>query len=124
MTRALAQLNLPEVELLTDFQLQIEHCLDLQQRSLVYLVDASLSVQPPFQVSRVTAGKDPSFTSHAMTPAALLAACEESGLTDIPEIYLLEIKGYEFELGQPLTHQAQQNLLDAQGWLTKKLNSI
>ncbi|MDP2785684.1 MAG: Ni/Fe hydrogenase, partial [Sulfurimicrobium sp.] len=39
----LAALNLPHVELLTDFQLQVEHAVDLQGRERVLFIDASVS---------------------------------------------------------------------------------
>jgi Ni,Fe-hydrogenase maturation factor len=64
----LEALDLPNVELLTDFQLQIEHALDLQNRERVLFVDASISCAPPYSFSRLNARKDASFTSHVMSP--------------------------------------------------------
>ena len=42
-----------EVELLSDFQLHIEHAVDLENRKLVLFVDASVSCPSPFQFSRL-----------------------------------------------------------------------
>lgn len=117
LTALLEEKQLTNVELQTDFQLQIEHCLDLQHRRQVYLVDASMDADEPFRVSQVKAGRDPSFTSHALTPSALLAACEASGLEPGAKIDMLEIRGYDFELGHPITKKAQQNLDLAIQWL-------
>ncbi|MDV7391306.1 hydrogenase maturation protease, partial [Arthrospira platensis SPKY1] len=60
------------VELLTDFQLQIEHAVDLEKRELVLFVDASVSCPPPFQFTRLRPAQDVSYTSHALSPAAVL----------------------------------------------------
>ncbi len=42
-----------ELELLTDFQLQVEHALDLQGRARVVFVDASVSAAAPFAYAAV-----------------------------------------------------------------------
>ena len=59
------------VELLTDFQLQIEHAVDLENRALVLFVDASVSCPPPYQFARLRPARDTSYTSHALSPAAV-----------------------------------------------------
>ncbi|HTN80845.1 MAG TPA: hydrogenase maturation protease, partial [Acidimicrobiales bacterium] len=46
-----------DVEVLTDFQLQIEHALDLTGRAKVVFVDASVSAAAPFEFSRVEPGR-------------------------------------------------------------------
>jgi len=74
-------LALPGVECLCDFQLQVEHALDLRGRDRVLFVDAALDgavdVARPFQVGPIQARRDPSFTSHAMSPQALLQVYQE-----------------------------------------------
>ena len=64
------------VELIEDFQLNIEHALDLQGRRRVLFVDASLDVghdpAAPCSLERTFAAKDASFTTHAMSPQAVL----------------------------------------------------
>jgi hydrogenase maturation protease len=120
LTGILEQKQLRNVELQTDFQLQIEHCLDLQNRQQVYLVDASLDSDEPFRVSRVKAGRDSSFTSHALSPAALVAACQASSLEPTACIDLLEIRGYSFELGKPMSKKAEHNLDMALQWLLER----
>ncbi|MDS4057458.1 MAG: Ni/Fe hydrogenase, partial [Candidatus Contendobacter sp.] len=61
-----------DIELLTDFQLQIEHAVDLENRTLALFVDASVSCPPPFQFTRPRPARDTSYTSHALSPAAVL----------------------------------------------------
>lgn len=106
---------------ITDFQLQIEHSLDLEGRDLVLFVDASVSVQEPFGFSRVLAARDDSYTSHAMTPAAVLAVHREVGNTPTPAAFLLSMPGYEFDLGSAIGETAQSNLQEALKFARKLL---
>lgn len=105
----LEALDIPEVELLTDFQLQVEHAIDLQGRERVLFIDASISCPPPFAFSRLAPAKDSSFTSHAMSPAAVLQACLEL-YGEVPPAWLLAVRGEHFELGEPLSPAAAANL--------------
>lgn len=102
-------LDLAHIELLTDFQLQVEHALDLQNRERVLFADASVSCAAPYAFSRLQAGKDASFTSHVMSPMALLHAYQNLYGAP-PPAYLLEIRGQQFELGEPLSLEAAANL--------------
>ncbi|TXT39771.1 MAG: HoxW protein [Comamonadaceae bacterium] len=73
----------PQIEFLDDYQLQIEHALDLVGRHAVLFIDASLSCAAPFEVTTVHARRDTSYSSHALSP---------------------------FELGQPMSLAAQAHL--------------
>ena len=111
------------VELLTDFQLQPEHVTDLDGRELVLFVDASVASQAPFCFARVAVRRDASFTSHAMTPAALLAAYEEVYARPAPPCYLLAIRGHCFELGEEISATALQHLERALGFARTLLDT-
>lgn len=102
--------KLADVELLTDFQLQIEHALDLENRHHVIFVDASVSCPAPFEYRKLTAERDESFTTHAMSPASVLAVYEQVNQREPPPAYLLTIRGYEFDLGLEICLKAQANL--------------
>jgi hydrogenase maturation protease len=105
----LEALNLPGVELLTDFQLQVEYAYDLQGRDKVIFVDASVSGPEPSEFKRIAPEEDNSYSSHALSPAAVLHAYQKLyGLP--PESYVLAIRGYEFELGEGVSSQAAANL--------------
>ena len=108
-----AQGEFAGVELLTDFQLQVEHALDLQGRERVLFIDASVSAQAPYELHRLQAERDASYTTHAMSPGAVLAVYAQINDEAPPPAFLLSIRGYEFELGQSLTPQACANLQDA-----------
>ncbi|MBI4986118.1 MAG: hydrogenase maturation protease [Rhodocyclales bacterium] len=109
-------LQLPGVDCLTDFQLQVEHALDLYGRDRILFVDASLEAAPPFAVERIAAAKDASFTTHAMTPQAVLQVYVELEDGDPPPTWLLAISGERYELGEGLGAAAQRNLEAALAW--------
>lgn len=101
------------VETLTDFQLQIEHAVDLEKRTLVLFVDASESARPPFEFSCLTPQQDQSYSSHALSPAAVLAVYQQIHNRLPPPSFLLAIPGYQFELGAALSTQAADHLREA-----------
>ncbi|QQS54104.1 MAG: hydrogenase maturation protease [Candidatus Competibacteraceae bacterium] len=100
-----------DVELLTDFQLQIEHAVDLENRALVLFVDASVSCPPPFQFSRIQPVRDTSYTSHALSPTAVLYVYQQINHASPPPAFQLAIRGERFELGEALSVAAEANLV-------------
>jgi len=98
------------ISLLTDFQLQIEHALDLQGHDRILFVDASLCAQPPFEFQEITAEQDISYTTHAMSPQSVLSVYQQIHQSPPPTSFLLSIRGYTFELGEPISPLAQDNL--------------
>lgn len=109
-------MKLAGVECLTDFQLQVEHALDLHGRRRVLFVDASLDAPPPFAVSAIGPAKDDSFSTHAMSPQAVLQVYRDLEDEDPPPCWLLAIRGERFELGEPLGAAARANLQAALTW--------
>ena len=101
------------VDLLTDFQLQIEHAIDLEGRERVLFLDASTSASAPFEFIRIQPEQDASYTTHAMSPQALLSVYRQVNGCAPPPAWLLSIRGYEFGLGLPLSTAANSNLLAA-----------
>lgn len=99
-----------EVECLTDFQLQVEHALDLQGRRRVLFVDASLDAPAPCSLVRIAAARDDSFTTHAMSPQAVLKVYADIDEGEAPPCWLLAIRGERFELGEELSAAARQSL--------------
>ena len=108
---------LPDVELITDFQLQIEHTLDMLGRERIVFVDAAVSANAPFDFSRLYPARDDSYTTHAMSPQSLLTVFEKTQHEAPPPCYMLSIRGYEFGLGLALSDQAASNLADAHAFL-------
>jgi hydrogenase maturation protease len=101
--------DLPEVDLLTDFQLQIEHVVDLEKRERILFVDASVTAASPFECQALQPEEDSSYTTHAMSPAALLSVYRKVHEAQPPPADLLSVRGYEFGLGLPLSDMAREN---------------
>lgn len=98
--------NLPGVEVIVDFQLQVEHALDLVGRERVIFVDAGAGTEPPFVFRRVQPAADFLHTSHALSPEAVLATYVRVQGEPPPESWLLCIRGERFELGEGLSQAA------------------
>jgi len=114
------QLNLPNVECLTDMQLQVEHVMDLEGRDRILFIDADVSSEQALAFSLLAPEKDGSYTSHAMSPEALLHAYAKVIGFEAPPTYMLSIRGFDFALGDSLTEQALKNLAFA-SIMTKNL---
>jgi hydrogenase maturation protease len=104
------------VAFLEDYQLQAEHALDLAGRARVLFVDASLACAAPFAVTKLRAARDASFTTHAMSPAAVMQVYRDVYRAEPPPCTLLAIRGERFELGEPPAPPALENLALAVDW--------
>lgn len=102
-----------QVELLEDFQLQIEHAMDMKDRKLVLFIDAGMDTPAPFSFYRAKTSNKPVLYSHALAPEALLKVYEEFYSEEPPDAFILCIRGETFELGEAPTHQASANLAAA-----------
>ena len=108
------------IELLTDFQLQIEHALDLLNRSLVLFVDAHVNAAPPFELTALKPQTNRSVSTHALAPDAVLRVYEALYHRCPPPAFQLGICAESFELGESLSPKARLNLeaaLDGVLWL-------
>jgi hydrogenase maturation protease len=105
--------KLSDSDCLSDFQLQVEHALDLVDRELVLFIDAHVSCPVPFEFRQIHARRDASYSSHAMTPDAVLEAYLQLFHTEPPPCFVLSVRGTSFELGEPLSNDAQSNLTAA-----------
>jgi len=110
-----------DVELLTDFQLQIEHMLDLENRNTIIFIDASVSAKPPFEYYQIYPTQDESYTSHAMSPQSLLAVYQKVNQQQPPSAFMLSIRGYEFGLGLSLSKEATKNMEEAFSYIKNSI---
>jgi len=123
LAESIEALNLYQVDCQNDMQLQIEHVTDLAAYDQVLFVDADCSCNAPYKVSQVQPAKDNSYTTHAMTPAALLYLYSQNYEAAPPKVFLLQIRGYKFELGGSLSTRATQNLMIATTWAVQACNT-
>jgi len=105
-----SQFLCPQGELLRHYQLHLEDADLISRKQRVLFVDATKETDvEPFRLERVEPKMDFSFTSHAISIPAIMATCEQC-FQCLPEVHLLTIRGYEWELQQGLTPMARQNL--------------
>lgn len=108
-----SQTGQPGLTCLSDMQLQVEHVTDLADMQLVLFADADMSCSETIVLEEIFPAQDASYTSHAMTPQALLHACHKLYGKPAPPSFLLHMRGYQFELGDTMTAQALRNLQEA-----------
>jgi len=101
---------LPGVEVIVEFQLQVEHALDLVGRERVIFVDAGAGTSSPFELVLVEPAAEFLHTSHALPPAAVLAAFVRVCDAPPPPSFVLCVRGESFELGAPLSPAAREHL--------------
>lgn len=109
------------VEVLTDFQLQVEHALDLVGRERVLFVDAALELQEPFAVRTLQPARGGGLGSHALAPEAVLQVYQDLHGHPPPPATLLAIRASAFELGAAPGVQALSDLDQAVAWACRWL---
>lgn len=104
------------VEVLTDFQLQVEHALDLVDRERILFVDAALNLAEPFTVRTLQAARGGGIGSHALAPEAVLQVFQDLHHHPPPPATLLAIRASAFELGSAPGADALADLDQALAW--------
>jgi hydrogenase maturation protease len=104
------------VDFLEDYQLQIEHALDLVSRERVLFVDGSVNCAMPFEVTTLRPSRDTSFTTHAISPQAVMQVYRDLCHAEPPACTQLAIRGMHFELGAPPGSLALDHLARALVW--------
>jgi len=103
----------PRAELRRTYQLNLEDADLIQGVARVLFVDATKDPSvSSFALTRPEAKLDFSFTSHAISVSSILATAQQC-FGYVPDVYLLAIRGYEWELQTGLTEPAERNLSDA-----------
>ena len=105
--------NWPATEFIEDLQLNPEHAVDLLDRELILFIDADVSCPPPFSFTRLQPVRDASYSSHVMSPAAVVHVYEEVYARQAPPSFLLSVRGEDFELGATMSASAEVNLASA-----------
>ena len=121
ITDKLVEQQHQKIDVLTDFQLQIEHTLDLQGRDRVLFVDASMSAATPFEFFQLSATPDDSYTSHAMSPQSLLSVYGKLNQGPAPPSFMLSVAADHFELGAPISTPARASLDSAMRFIETEL---
>jgi hydrogenase maturation protease len=114
-----AQAWCPAAEIRRHYQLQLEDADLISHKERVLFVDATRDESvKSFRVERAEPKLDFSFTSHAISISSIMATCREC-FQRLPDVHVLALRGYEWELKMGLTRQAAQNLNEATAYLSK-----
>jgi hydrogenase maturation protease len=112
--------GIPGVETDCNYQLQIEDAEAVSRFDAVVFVDASIDGEGPFSYEGLEPSAEIAFTTHAMSPASVLALCHELYRTPVPA-FLLGIRGYRWEPVEGLSEPARENLESAFGFIRSRL---
>lgn len=93
----------------SNYQLNIEDAYRLNDYDLVMYADASIEEIDDFLFEQIKPVINPQFTSHSVSPEFVIGLCKEI-YGEIPETYLMHIKGYEWEFLGEMTTKASANL--------------
>lgn len=97
------------VELVSDFQLQPEHALDLHGCALALFIDAGTGTPAPFEFRELSAATGHSVSSHAFTPSEVLQVYARLYGHPAPPAFLLCVRGDHFALGESLSPGALEH---------------
>lgn len=114
----------PRVEVIEDHQLNIEHVTDIREHTPVLFIDASVALKHGYRIERVLPSDDGNFSTHAISPAALLNVYCETTKRPEPNAFLLHIAGRKFDLGDELSSEAEAAIRDACSFLKDVLSRM
>lgn len=99
-----------QVEVIEDFQLNIEYALDLKGRELVLFIDAGENTADPYFFEQIHASPEPSHSTHALEPPAVLQVFLQIEGHAAPPSFVLGVRGERFELGEEISPAALQRI--------------
>ena len=97
-------------DLIEDFQLQIEHALDLTGRQAALFIDAGQDTPAPYTLTTGFPDDTPGHSTHAITPGAVLAVYRRIVGGAPPPASILCVRGESYELGEGLSVAASERL--------------
>jgi len=113
LARNIERADIPGVQVITDYQLNVEHAADIRDAHTVIFADASIAGREPCFFRRLLPRPAEAFSTHSMRPEAVIAFAADmfdwSG-----SAYLLGIRGHAFnDFGEHLSDAAKENLTAA-----------
>ncbi|MDZ7741201.1 MAG: hydrogenase maturation protease [Bacteroidota bacterium] len=93
----------------SNYQLNIEDADEISDKDLVVFADASTEEIEDFCMSKVDESTKVAFTTHAASPGYIVELCRRI-YKKAPPVYLMHIKGYEWEFEEGLSSKAKGNL--------------
>ena len=102
----------PAVDLAWSYELAADHAYDLSRHDLTIFVDAARRQAQAVRLRSIRPSRSVTFSTHAMTPASVLALARELYRAK-SEVHLLTIRGYRWGLREGLSPGAAANLAAA-----------
>jgi hydrogenase maturation protease len=119
LLRRFAAAEWPDAVAIEDYQLQIEHALDLEGADCALFIDAGKGTAAPFTFREIAPRADVAYTTHALAPEAVLAVYAQIKGHPPPSAFVICVRGESFELGDGLTDDAKSRLEAAWGFLSE-----
>jgi hydrogenase maturation protease len=105
-----AQQQFAGVVTIEDFQLQIEHALDLRDADLALFVDAATGGAAPIVFYEVTSRAPVAAATHALEPAGVLDVYRHAVGGEPPPAFVLSVRGDDFRLRDGMSELATERL--------------
>ncbi len=112
--------GLSGIEFDSNYQLNIEDAEAILGQDIVVFADASTEDIDDFALTPVSAESKVSFTTHAASPGYIVQLAKEL-FGRIPQVYLLHIKGYEWDFKEGISEKASINLARAESSMKELL---
>jgi hydrogenase maturation protease len=100
----------PDLDTVEDYQLQVEHALDLEGFDAALFVDASHGLSEPFAFREIAPSAARTPTTHALSPEAVLDVYVRVQNRPPPPAFVLALRGEQFDLGQGLSETGAEAL--------------
>lgn len=117
------QTGLKGIEFDSNYQLNIEDAEIISGKDVVIFADASTEEIDDFILTEVTGESEATFTTHAASPGYILQLCTDL-FCKCPRVYLLHIKGYQWEFREGISDKAEINLQKAFGFMKDYLVNL
>lgn len=121
LLHAIEALGIPGVEAIEDYQLQIEHALDLAGADLALFLDAGEGTPAPFAFYEARETRNITSSSHAIFPGSVLGVYRQVRGEEPPPAFVLCVCGEEWDLGKDMTDAAQRHMAAALGFAAELL---
>jgi hydrogenase maturation protease len=104
-----------------NYQLNVEDAEAISHFDIVVFADASVDDEDaPFRLQKLQPEPTASFSTHSVNPGGILALCEHV-FGSSPRVYMLAVRGYDWEFGAPVTARARHNATCAAEFLLTTL---
>jgi len=106
----IAEQEITHIALDTNYQLNIEDAHLISGYDKVVFVDATIEPIDSFSFTKVIpSDAKVEFTMHAVSPAFVVDLCQKI-FENMPEAWLLHLKGYNWDFEEKLSEKAKENL--------------